>query len=155
MSIKGQPGSFYKKFKFIVRIDGIDAFEFEKAGPLEMEVAKVEQWQGGRIIAQKEPGRTTFPDCVLVRGKTSDLQIWNWMKTVSDASKNGGTIAPDYKKTVDIIPQDRDNTTLKPHRLFNAWPCKLKAGEWDNTADENVVEEVTLCYDYFDIIDPS
>ena len=35
--------------------------------------------------------------------------------------------------------------------LYGAWPTKFVAGEWDNSSDENVIESVTLTYDYFEM----
>ena len=85
-----------------------------------------------------------------------------------------------YKRNLDIVQQDRDGTTLRRWSLSRAWPVKLRprfasavlrtrpsgsrpvcsrrsqavvvAGDWDNEADENVIESVTLSYDYFELI---
>ena len=43
----------------------------------------------------------------------------------------------------------RQRATLRRWRLTGAWPVKFVAGEWDNNADENVIESVTLTYDVF------
>ena len=48
--------------------------------------------------------------------------------------------------------QDRDGTTLRRWSLSRAWPTKFVAGEWDNESDENVIESVTLTYDFFELI---
>ncbi|MBC7172782.1 MAG: phage tail protein, partial [Polyangiaceae bacterium] len=32
------------------------------------------------------------------------------------------------------------------------WPIKFVAGEWDNESDENVIEQVTLTYDFFELV---
>jgi phage tail sheath protein FI len=48
--------------------------------------------------------------------------------------------------------QDRDGTTLRRWSLARAWPTKFVAGEWDNESDENVIEQVTLAYDFFELI---
>jgi hypothetical protein len=36
--------------------------------------------------------------------------------------------------------------------LSRAWPVQFGAGDWDNEADENVIESVTLTYDFFELI---
>ena len=51
----------------------------------------------------------------------------------------------------DIVQQDRNGKTLRRWSLSNAWPTKFVAGEWDNEADENVIESLTLTYDFFDL----
>lgn len=148
----GKQRAFNKKFKFIVEIDSFAVSAWTKAGPLEAEVGVVEQREGGSLIAVKEPGLVTFPELTLERGATDDLDSWNWFKTVADLARNAGLVSPDYKKTLDIVQQDRDSSTLKRWRLYNAWPKKFSAGEWDNDADENVMEQLVLVYDYFDLI---
>ncbi len=62
-----------------------------------------------------------------------------------------GLTDPDYKRELDVLQQDRDGKTLRRWSLYQAWPIKFVAGEWDNDSDENVMESVTLTYDYFEI----
>ena len=37
-------------------------------------------------------------------------------------------------------------------RCPGAWPVKFVAGSWDNESDENVIESVTLTYDFFELV---
>lgn len=40
-----------------------------------------------------------------------------------------------------------------PHGKHScAWPVKFVAGGWDNEADGNVIESVTLSYDFFELV---
>ena len=60
-----------------------------------------------------------------------------------------------YPKRVNPLTtgqQDRDGTTLRRWSLSRAWPVKFVAGDWDNEADENVIESVTLTYDFFELV---
>lgn len=57
-----------------------------------------------------------------------------------------------YKRNLDIVQQDRDGVTLRRWTLVRAWPVKFVAGEWDNESDENVIESVTLTYDFFELV---
>lgn len=148
----GSQRAFYKKFKFVVEIDGFAVAAFTKAGPLQMDVAVVEQYEGGSLIPVKEPGRVKFPDVTLERGATDDRDMFEWMKQVADVASNSGLVTPAYKRTIDIVQMERDNTTKRRWRLVNAWPISFKAGDWDNGADENTVESVTLAIDSFDIV---
>ncbi len=143
MAVIGQPRSFHKKFKFIVEIDSVQHSGFQKCSELSVEVAKVEYSEGGSLIPDKSPGRLTFSDITLERGATSDPDLYNWFKSVADAAANSGLVDPSYKRNLDIIQQDRDGSTLRRWRLTGAWPTKFVAGEWDNEADENVIEMVT------------
>ena len=51
-----------------------------------------------------------------------------------------------------MVQQDRDGTTLRRWSLSPAWSVNFVAGNWDNGADENVIESVTLTYDYFELV---
>jgi hypothetical protein len=47
---------------------------------------------------------------------------------------------------------DPDGTTLRRCSLSRAWPTNFVAGDWDNDSDENVIEQVTLAYDFFELV---
>ena len=149
MAVIGTPRTFHKKFKFVVEIDGIASAGFQKCSELAVEVANVEYYEGGALIPNKSPGRLKFPDVTLERGATSDEDLFAWLSEVADASANVGLVEPDFKRNLDVVQQDRDGSTLRRWRLTGAWPVKFVAGEWDNNADENVIESVTLTYDFF------
>ncbi len=152
MPVIGKPRSFHKKFKFIVEIDAPFASAgFQKCSELSAEVAKVEYSEGGSLIPNKSPGRISFTDVTLERGATEDEAIFTWFKQVVDTAANTGLVDDEYKRGLDIVQQDRDGKTLRRWRLEGAWPTKFVAGDWDNEADENVIESVTLTYDFFDL----
>lgn len=148
----GSPRKFHKKFKFVVEIDGFASAGFQKCSELSAEIAKVEYNEGGTLIPDKSPGRVTYTDVTLERGVTVEQDFYDWFVDVADTSANTGSIDPAYKRTVDIIQQDRDGNALRRWRLFNAWPQKFTAGEWDNDADENTIEMLVLTYDLFQLI---
>jgi phage tail-like protein len=148
----GSPRSFHKKFKFLVRVDGLGSAAFKSCSELSVELAKVEHSEGGRLIPDKSPGRATFSDVTLERGATSDRDLYNWLVEVADIAANSGLKDNQYKRMVDIEQLDRDNTVLQVWRLHNAWPQKFTAGDWDNDADENRMEQVVLTYDFFELI---
>lgn len=158
MATIGTVRSFHKKFKFVVEIDGIQSnvtgggTGFQKCSELSVEVAKVEYSEGGSLIPDKSPGRLTFADVTLERGATSSQEMYDWFKSVADAASNKGLLDANYKRQVDIVQQDRDGSTLRRWRLYNAWPMKFVAGDWDNEADENVIEQVVLTYDFFELV---
>jgi hypothetical protein len=124
MAVIGNPRTFHKKFKFIVEIDGVAHAGFQKCSELSVEIANVQYSEGGSLIPNKSPGRLTFADV---------------------------TLEPEFKRNLDIVQQDRDGSTLRRWSLTGAWPVKFVAGEWDNEADENVIESVTLTFDFFEL----
>ena len=152
MAVIGNPRSFAKKFKFIVEIDGIGSSAFQKCSELSVECAKVEYWEGGSLIPNKSPGRLTFADVTLERGATQDRDLFDWFQDVAITSSGLGLTDVGYKRNLDIVQQDRDGTTLRRWTLSRAWPVKFVAGDWDNESDENVIESVTLSFDFFELV---
>lgn len=149
MTVIGTPRNFHTKFKFVVEIDGVRSAAFMSCSELSVEFAVVEQWQGGAIASQKDPGRATFAPVTLSRGVTDDFDFFTWAQQVGDAAKQQGLANPAYKRNMDIVQLDRDGTELRRWRLQNCWPSKYKAGDWDNDADENVVEELQVEHEGF------
>ena len=152
MAIIGNPRSYHTKFKFVVEIDGIAYAGFQKCSELSVEAAKIEHWEGGAIIASKSPGRLTFSDITLERGATQDRDLFNWFSDVAIGSSGLGLPDVLYKRNLDIVQQDRDGTTLRRWSITRAWAQKFVAGDWDNTADETVIESLTLTYDFFELL---
>lgn len=151
MPIVGTPRVFQKKFAFTVEIERVAHAGFKSQSEIKAEVATVEQWEGGAIIPDKTPGRVTVSDVTLERGaanKDSDLYDW-WLETVK-MTANAGLPTPGYKRDVDTIQRDRDATVLRTWALAGAWPRVFIAGAWDNEADENVIESMTLALDTFE-----
>jgi phage tail-like protein len=151
MAVRGTPRKFHKKFSFVVEIEGVRSAEFAKCSELSAEVAVVLQWQGGRVIPDKSPGRVTVTDVTLERGVADgDSDLYDWFLDVVRMTANSGLVTPEYKRPVEILQLDRDGTVLRRWILDNAWPIKMVVGEWDNDSDENVVEMLTLAIDTFD-----
>ena len=155
--VLGAPRTYQKKFKFYVRlvdpdVGPVDA-GFQSVSELSVEAAKVEHFEGGVVIPDKTPGRLTYSDVTLERGATGDAVLYNWMRQVGDAAFMGSEVVePGYKRNLDIVQLDRSNKIMRLWRLYNAWPQKFVGGEWDNDSDENVIESVTLSYDFFELI---
>ncbi|MCA3016468.1 MAG: phage tail protein [Myxococcaceae bacterium] len=152
MAVIGTPRTFHKKFKYVVEIDGFTHAGFQKCSELSVEVANVQYFEGGSLIPNKSPGRLTFADVTLERGATRDHDLFDWFQDVAITSSGLGLPDVAYKRNLDIVQQDRDGVTLRRWTLVRAWPVKFVAGEWDNESDENVIESVTLTYDFFELV---
>ena len=159
MAVFGKPRTFDKKFKFVVEIDNIGWAGFQKCSELSAEVAEIKYHEGGTLLAKKDPGRVEVSDVTLSRGATRDQDLWNWFKTVIDQQASGGGNAgglgagsadPIFRRNADIVQLDRDGTELRRWSIYQCWPKKFVAGDWDNEADENVIEQVTLSVQSFD-----
>ncbi len=156
MGVVGTPRVFQKKFAFIVEIEGIAVSAFTKMSPLEAEIGKVEQREGGKLIPDKSPGLVNVTDVTLERGVANgDSDLYKWWLDVVRMSAAGGTGLPTpfYKRQVDVIQLDRDGSVLRRWIIDGAWPLKMVVGEWDNDAEENVIEMITLTLDSFDLVE--
>lgn len=149
MAIFGVQRNFYKKFSFLVEIQGITHAGFVTCSPIQVQIAKVEHREGGSLIPNKQPGLVTIPDVTLTRGATDDEDFWEWIK---EAVAIGSIVSNEQlKRTLDIVQINRARQELKRWTLAFAWPVDWIGGEWDNNADENTMESVTLTYDFPDI----
>lgn len=143
------------KAKFLVNIGGIESAAFQQCSELSVEAAKIEYHEGGSVIPIKEAGLLNFSDVTLQRGTSGNQDFYNWIRKVWDASMGPGAestgLADNLYKRDDaaIVQKDRDTSQLRAWALFGAWPTKFVAGEWDNSANEVVIEQLTLTYDYF------
>lgn len=152
MAVKGSARDFYKKYKFVIEIDGFKYAGFQKCSKLEAEITKAEHSEGGAIAPTKTASRMKFSDITLTRGATDDLDMFNWFKQAADASADSGGNPAKYKRNFDIVQQDRDGTTKRRWRCKGSWCCKFSPGEWDNDSDDNQIEEATLSIDLFDLV---
>lgn len=161
VKILGGQRELFPKHLFLVEVRAGWWAGFQKCSELSYEIAKIEYWEGGSIIPWKVPGRTTFTDITLERGASTSRKFYDWAIQVANASivtdkvtRGAGDSIGTYMESVDIIQLDRDGQTeLRVWRCYNAWVQKFVAGDWDNTADEVVIEQLVLTYDYFDLVD--
>jgi phage tail-like protein len=154
--IVGNPRNFFRRFSFRVELDagsgGPVYAGFSKCSELSVEIARIDHWEGGSLIPNKSPGRLTFSDVTLERGATNDRALYDWLsEVVSVAAGLIGLPDPAYERNLDIVQLDRDGLVVRRWSLYNAWPMKFVAGDWDNTADEVLIESVALTYDYFQL----
>ena len=152
MPIVGTPRSFHKKHQFLVEVPSFGRAGFSKCSEISVEAAVIKHYEGGSLIPNKSPGRLTFSDVTLERGATQDRDLFDWFQDVAITSSGLGLTDVNYKRNLDIVQQDRDGLTLRRWSLSRAWPVKFVAGEWDNESDENVIESVTLTYDFFELV---
>lgn len=150
MAITGSERNYDQKWNFAVEIDGLEVAWFSTAGPLEVEVGVVEVNEGGAMIPNTAPGKPKFAEITLTNGATNNMDFWNWMKEVADASRGRGEPDGRYKRNAAIVQKERDKSAKRRYPLYRAWPKKFTAGEWDAGAEEAVMQSIVLRYDYFD-----
>ena len=143
---------FHKKFKFRIEVGGVVIAAFQKMSELAMETGIVEYREGGSLIADKSPGLTNATDVTLERGIVDDLDLHNWFLDVTNAAADVGLPDIAVRRNLDLVQLERDNTERRRWRLVACWPSKYVAGEWDNDAEENVIEMLTLAFHFFRVV---
>ena len=138
------PVNWYKKFKFVVEIDGIARAAFTRCSELAVEAANVAHREGGRLQPHNAPGLVTFPEITLERGATDDFDLYNWFKDTFDAGAGTGLTTPDIYRTFDIVQLDRAGNEVERYTVFDAYCRRFAAGDWDNDADEVRIESVII-----------
>lgn len=151
MTVIGQPRHFHAKFRFLVEIDGLGSAAFQSCSEISAEIAKIEYYEGGTVIPFKEPGRMSVADITIERAATKDADLYSWFQITSNAALNGGVKSPLFKRGGSIVQFDRDNTRIRTWQLNGLWPMKFVGGAWDNNSDEFTMEQLVLCYDFFQL----
>lgn len=150
MPVIATPRVFDKKFAFRVEIDGFFSAGFRKMSELTAEIAEIKQYEGGALTPNKSLGRVDYKDVTLERGATrTDFDAYAWFAQAINAGANTGLGDQLVKRHLDVIQMDRSGLITKRWTLFNAWPKAFTAGDWDNDADENVIEKLTLAFDWW------
>lgn len=151
--ITGAARPVHVRFRFTVEVDGFTSFGFNKMSELSAEVAEIAYYEGGAAKPIKVPGRVTVTDVTLTRGAGLDLEMYLWFKQVIDLIKDGGLVANDYKRNLEIVQRDNDGSEIIRWKLTGGWPKKFNAGEWDNDSDEATIQELVLAIDDFELVE--
>lgn len=150
MAALGSARIYDPKMLFTVEIDSFQSAAFMTCSDIAGEFGEISIREGGSLIAEKSPGLLNFDDVTLTRGVAKgDSDLYLWWNQCGDAASNAGALEPIYKRTIDIVQRDRAGDERKRWRLVDAWPKRFVAGDWDNSAEENVVETLVICYKYF------
>jgi phage tail-like protein len=111
---------------------------------LEFDVATFKEGNGEKVVERKRPGKAKYSEVVLKRGYTTNMDVHNWFKEVSDASKE-----TPYK-TASIVIYDRQQKEAARFNLEACWPSKLTASDLSSGSDDVMVEELTIQHEFLD-----
>jgi len=138
------PRTWWKKFKFVVEIDGVARAAFNKCSAIEPEVADVAYSEGGDIRPYHSPGNMTQPEVTMERGATDDFDLYNLWKNTIDVATGEGLNEPDLYFECEIVQLDRNGDEVERYHLYDCYVRKFSSGDWDNAADEVRLEVVTI-----------
>jgi phage tail-like protein len=141
---QGTPRTWYKKFSWVVEIDGVARAAFQKCSELAIEVADVAYKEGGDPVPFHSPGTVTVPEITLERGVTNDFDLYNWMKSTIDSATGLGENEPGLMRQFDIVQLDRNGDEIERYTVYEGYCRRYAAGDWDMDADENRIESVVI-----------
>jgi phage tail-like protein len=127
----------YRKFNFIVEIDGIASTGFQFVDGLESASDVVDYREGNEITTpRKLPGLIKVTNIVLKRGMTTNRDLWEWRRTVLDGAteRRNGLIV--------VLNEAREQVLRLNFR--NAWPCRWKVSGLDALESQVLMEEIEL-----------
>jgi len=153
MAAQGNHRTLYLKMLFRVYSEAFLSAAFMSAEGLKYSIAKIEYWEGGALVSEKEAGRATFDDIVMQRGASQDPDFYTWVQLVIDivsALPGGkGAVSPQYKRDLTIRQLERDLTPVTDYPVKSCFPVEWTPGDFNNDADEVTMNSLTLCQKYF------
>lgn len=149
------PKALVQKWQFGIEIAGFNSAYFEKATFPEIEFEETTFNPAGSAFPQKVAGRASFKDITLEKGVPQDIDdnaLINWIKACMDFKTGTGGFPSEYMKDIDLVQYDRKGNEVKRFRLYGAWVKNAKFGEVEGGSSDNVIETITITYQYFDIV---
>lgn len=111
---------------------------------------------------RKQPGLTTYSDCVLRRGSTENQDFYRWSLLIKGDSQFQATMAEaagalgintqqypnadavNYRHDIIIDVMGNDQNIRKSWYLYNCWVKNFNPGDLDAQQEQQLVEEITL-----------
>lgn len=131
-------------YNFSVEIDGQTIAQFQAAEGISIEISVIEHKEnktGGLPVMKKLPGHVQFADIVLKRGRVSENNFWDWIKQVQDGDVDGA------RKNGSITINDYMRAEVGRFNFEMGWPSKVELGNFDASADEVLLETVTITHE--------
>lgn len=137
----------FPRYNFVVEIEGIKRAGFMTVSGLEEETEVREYREGGdNSTVRKLAGLNSFSPIVLEQGSTSDSELWDWRQKIKRDGAQGN------RKPISIIQQDEKSEEVKRWQVFDAWPSKFTAPEFDASASDNAVESIEIQHEGLDLV---
>jgi phage tail-like protein len=130
----------YKVFKFRVEIDGLTSAAFSEVSGLDSETVVIEYRTGSeRNSVRKLAGLTKYPNIVLKRGITQDVELWNWRKSVIDGNVD--------RRNGSIVLLDDSGQEQVRWNFSNGWPCKLQGPHLNAHGNDVAIETLEISHE--------
>ena len=143
----------YQNFNFLVALgaaqgsgdEGTVVGGFSEVRGLGLRVAVSEYRNGNERTntVRKLPGLTSFDDVVLRRGLIGSLDLFQWIKGISQGEAD--------RRTVTITLLDEARNPVMFWKLHNAWPVKYSGPDFNAQGNDVAIEELVLTHEGLDI----
>lgn len=130
----------YAGFNFLVEIDGITKAAFSECSGLSTDTDPIEYREGSEdITVRKIPGLKKFANISLKRGMTTDLELWNWRKTVLDGLTD--------RKSGSIVLLNEAREEVLRWNFKEGWPSKWEGPSLNATGNEIAIETLEIAHE--------
>lgn len=132
----------YKKYNYVIAIDGITQAGFSGISAADTEVQPIEYREGNakKMTAGKLSGLVKYSNVTLKWGTSDSVEFTSWIKKCE-----GGETE---RKKVTIQLMDDTNTEVKAQwELDDAWPTKYTAPDFKAVDNEVAYESIELCHE--------
>lgn len=146
------PKNLIQQWNFALEVDGFDVAYFTKADRPKAEFDEVEFNPAGSHRPEKAAGRLSFEDLNFERGvpaEGADEEVLAWMSEAIDFVRGEGLRTEDYMRDVGLVEYDRAGNVAQRWTLHGAWIKSFDGGELDGSSSDNVIETLTICYQFF------
>jgi phage tail-like protein len=149
------PRPLVHRNKFAIECNGFDLALFTKCKLPEVEFDEIAFSAAGSEFDQKVAGRAKYADITMEKGVLqlglADTGALDWIQTILEVNTGLGVPAAAYVRDVDIVLYGDLGLETRRFTLHGAWPKKIEYGDADGSVSENVIEIITLAYQYFTV----
>jgi phage tail-like protein len=142
MGVQGQSRNYWKKFLFLVEIDGLTVAGFMTCSAIGGEMGAIMHREGGDVeVSDKSFGQITEKPITLTNGATDNDELWLWWQEHYDGNEDA------VKKTISVVALNRDKSERKRYDIPGCFITDFTDADFDASAEENVISSMTLEHD--------
>jgi phage tail-like protein len=80
------------------------------------------------------------------------MDLYTWLEETAKMATGRGLKGNGPKRNFDLVLLDRDGSERRRYSIFQAWPTKFSAGDFDGESETDpLIETMELSIDYWEI----